>query len=538
MQRHSRTGTGQRIHLRGIAELLFDRRRRPSLNELPEARPGVGEAPRRNLNSEAVQCAPHILCLTLPRTCTIDRHHFAPSLDQVLQIRNILSIETFSRIYLSGRIVKGIFSTPLFDQNHIQKPRPMHTFDPRHLDVRRGRRSRDKRSRQSGRSLQSSDGLGHGLDNILNPHHTQVIVRYQRHRPASLPGNILQHNGACLCNRQSRSRHHAVNLVQLDSCQFIVDQKLNTRRQPLLRQPTWDHHAHRLALLQHGCCSSPHADVHGLHYARIIVLETIHEQLQYRLARSCRLAPIVPGHRIPFSPRHISAPHPALGRTNPLEHLSPRRICNHVSCHFCPASPTSRETSPLASPRDLGSASIRPIAPATIRSNRPSEPTEILPFSPAVVPRETVVRFGRSFPSFALPAPLRSDPSVSQPCSADGLVPLEYRSSPGRPRSTHRTTTKHTVATAHGASAATAASGSPRSVQRTPTHTRVHPSAGTPDKRSDKPHNECNSTSGAPLHLPESQSARCPSAPHEAPGARHWQLRPSRLTYMDSSVRR
>src|SRR5579862_1016882 len=52
--------------------------RRPTLHELPESRAGISKAPRWKLNPKAIQSIPDPLCLSLSRTCTVDRHRLVP----------------------------------------------------------------------------------------------------------------------------------------------------------------------------------------------------------------------------------------------------------------------------------------------------------------------------------------------------------------------------------------------------------------------------------------------------------------------------
>src|SRR5260370_22094496 len=138
---------------------------------------------------------------------------------------------------------------------------------------------------------------------------------------------------------------------------------------------------------------------------RVIVPQPVFQQLQNRLARPCRLPPIPPLYTAPSGPRRISTRNPALRLANPPQHLRTDRICNHISCHSSPSSPTSRGTSPLASPADPSPQSPHPASPATPQSTRPSSPAETRPSAPAAAPHEISAHSGRSSPSPSSPRP-------------------------------------------------------------------------------------------------------------------------------------
>ncbi len=55
VQRHRRTDSCQSVNLRGVTELLLNGGGGRRLQKLPESRPGIRKAPRRELDLEAVQ---------------------------------------------------------------------------------------------------------------------------------------------------------------------------------------------------------------------------------------------------------------------------------------------------------------------------------------------------------------------------------------------------------------------------------------------------------------------------------------------------
>ena len=55
VQGQRRAGARERVHLRGVGELLLERRGRRGLQELAESRAGIGKAPRRQLDGELVE---------------------------------------------------------------------------------------------------------------------------------------------------------------------------------------------------------------------------------------------------------------------------------------------------------------------------------------------------------------------------------------------------------------------------------------------------------------------------------------------------
>src|SRR5438270_5477182 len=177
-----------------------------------------------------------------------------------------------------------------------------------------------------------------------------MIVRHQRHRPPSLPRDILQHHRPGLRDRQRRSRHHTVHLIQFHRSQSLINNKLNFTRQPLRRQSRRNHHAPYLPLPQHSRRCSRNFGAPRPNHPRVIIQQTILHQLQHRFTRPCRLPPISPLNSAPPSPRRLCTRNPTLRLANPSQHFSPRRICNDISCHCASSSPTSRETSPSASP--------------------------------------------------------------------------------------------------------------------------------------------------------------------------------------------
>src|SRR5580693_2533052 len=59
MQCQSRTRTGDRMHLCGVAEFFLNTCGGSRLNELSKARAGIGKSPRRELNSKSVESFPN-----------------------------------------------------------------------------------------------------------------------------------------------------------------------------------------------------------------------------------------------------------------------------------------------------------------------------------------------------------------------------------------------------------------------------------------------------------------------------------------------
>src|ERR1700693_4518712 len=55
MKREGRASSGKGVNLSGVAEFFFDCGRRSGLNELSEARAGIGESPGRQLNFEFIE---------------------------------------------------------------------------------------------------------------------------------------------------------------------------------------------------------------------------------------------------------------------------------------------------------------------------------------------------------------------------------------------------------------------------------------------------------------------------------------------------
>src|SRR6185312_9758914 len=110
--------------------------------------------------------------------------------------------------------------------------------------------------------------------------------------------------------------------------------------------------------------------------------------------------------------------------------------------------------------------------------------------------------------------------------------------SPGRLRSTRHTVTTHTATIANASCPATAASESRRWVRHKPTHTHALPSAGTPDKHSNRRRSECNRVCRWFSRSPVSRSGRYQEGQHGTPPARRLLLLQSKWSCTDSCARR
>jgi len=245
-------------------------------------------------------------------------------------------------------------------------PRSMHSFDPCHLNIRRGRRPRKKGCCQPGGRAQPLHRLRNRLHHVRRIDDTQMIVRHQRDRPPPLSGCILQYHCPGLRNRDRRARHNTVERIEFHGAHSLIHHKLKPRRQPLGRETGWNHHPPLPASGYHPRHNSSNVRPSYPRYMSVIIPQPVFEHLQ-RCTRILRGLPAIqPNDLAPTRPRGIRIRSAALRQPDSPQDLGSRRCRGRyrLSFHASPASPTSPGKSPSASPVDLSPGSTRRAFPA------------------------------------------------------------------------------------------------------------------------------------------------------------------------------